>query len=380
MPLGDAQMPAPEDRFADAARSSITSINGVVLLVCTLVGAALSLYADLFQGALPNAAGIAALIGWGAAIALFIYFAGRGAGAVGTWGRISAGARLGRRNPGFAAVLLALSLAVVFTAWSRTKSDQGGLLASVVLIARQTQASAAEAASAAKSADGKADKIFDDTTAIRQVVTRTLAPAEALAKLGYTTSDGDVCKAATAGNTQAMALFAGAGVTSPSFAQGLGDGFIAFCLEPLLLQTGRPVPLHTVFAHLPPRLVEMNRRYQSSVMATELGPFHDFRGLINAAGLRFINKERFLGVRATPLMFAVWGANAEAVETLLSRGVDPNLPSKVMVADEKDALNLFTVIVSPLAEARRLRLPQIEKLLMSQSARASLSKVDTLEE
>ena len=88
MPLGDAQMPAPEDRFADAARSSITSINGVVLLVCTLVGAALSLYADLFRGGLPNAAGIAALIGWGAAIVLFIYFAGRGAGAVGTWSRI----------------------------------------------------------------------------------------------------------------------------------------------------------------------------------------------------------------------------------------------------------------------------------------------------
>ena len=46
-------MPAPEDKLADAARSSITSINGVVLLVCTLVGAALSLYADLFQGAAP---------------------------------------------------------------------------------------------------------------------------------------------------------------------------------------------------------------------------------------------------------------------------------------------------------------------------------------
>lgn len=373
-------MPAPEDKLADAARSSITSINGVVLLVCTLVGAALSLYADLFQGALPHAVGTAALIGWLAAIALFVYFAGRGAGAVGTWGRISTGARLGRKNPGFAAVLLALSLAVVFTAWSRAKSDQGGLLASIVSIARETQASAAEAASAAKSADGKADKIFDDTTAIRRVVTRTLAPAEALAKLGYTTSDTDICKAATAGNTQAMALFAGAGVTSPSFAQGLGDGFIAFCLEPLLLQTGRAVPLHTVFTHLPPRLVELNRRYPSSVMATALGPFHDFRGLINAAGLRFIKKERFLGARATPLMFAVWGDNAEAVEALLSRGVDPNLPSKVLVADEKDALNLFTVIVSPLAEARRLRLPQIEKLLMSQSAKASLSKVDTLEE
>ena len=367
-------------QLADAARSSITSINGVVLLVCTLVGAALSLYADLFQGALPHAVGTAALIGWLAAIALFVYFAGRGAGAVGTWGRISTGARLGRKNPGFAAVLLALSLAVVFTAWSRAKSDQGGLLASIVSIARETQASAAEAASAAKSADGKADKIFDDTTAIRRVVTRTLAPAEALAKLGYTTSDTDICKAATAGNTQAMALFAGAGVTSPSFAQGLGDGFIAFCLEPLLLQTGRAVPLHTVFTHLPPRLVELNRRYPSSVMATALGPFHDFRGLINAAGLRFIKKERFLGARATPLMFAVWGDNAEAVEALLSRGVDPNLPSKVLVADEKDALNLFTVIVSPLAEARRLRLPQIEKLLVSQSAKASLSKVDTLEE
>ena len=371
-------MPAPEDRFADAARSSITSINGVVLLVCTLVGASISLYADLFQGALPNAAGVAALIGWLVAIALFIYFAGRGAGAAGTWGRISAGARLGRRNPGFAAVLLALSLAVVFTAWSRAKSDEGGLLASMVSIARQTQASAAEAASAAKSADGKADKIFDDTTAIRQVVTRKLTPAEALARLGYTTSDEDVCNAATAGNEQAMALFAGAGVTSPSFAQGGGAG--AFCLQPLLLETGRSVLLRTVFTHLPPRLAELNRRYLSSSEEMRLEPSYDLRGLLTAAGIRFISKERLLAVSATPLMLAVWGGNTEAVETLLSRGVNPNLPSKVMVADEVDAMNLFTVIVSPLAEAKRLRFPEIEKLLMSQGAKVTISKVDTLEE
>ena len=51
-----------------------------------------------------------------------------------------------------------------------------------------------------------------------------------------------------------------------------------------------------------------------------------------------------------------------------------------MVADEVDAMNLFTVIVSPLAEAKRLRFPEIEKLLMSQGAKATISKVDTLEE
>ena len=373
-------MTTPQDRFADAAKSSVTSINSVVLLVCTLVGASLSLYADLFQGALPNAAGAAALIGWMVAIVLFIYFAGRGVGAVGTWGRLSAGAQLGRRNPGFAAVLLALSLAVVFTAWSRAKSDQGGLLALIVSIARDTRASAAEAASAAKSADGKASVILDDTTVIRRVVTRDMTPAEALAKMGYTTSDSDVCKAATAGNEQAMAMFAGAGVTSPSFAQGLGDGFIAFCLEPLLMKTGRSVPIDTVFSYLPPRLLELNKRYQSQVLGAELKPFEDFRGLINAAGLRFIKKERFLGVRATPLMFAVWGHNTEAVDALLSRGVDPNLPSKVMVMDEKDIMNLSTVIISPLAEAKRLRLPEIETLLVALGAKARISKMDTLEE
>ena len=85
-------------------------------------------------------------------------------------------------------------------------------------------------------------------------------------------------------------------------------------------------------------------------------------------------------MRATPLMFAVWGHNTEAVDALLSRSVDPNLPSKVMVMDEKDIMNLSTVIISPLAEAKRLRLPEIETLLVAHGAKARISKMDTLEE
>ena len=251
------------DHFGEASKASLTSINSVVLLACGTVGASLSLYADLFRGLLPDAAGYAALLGWVSAVLLTLYLAGRNAGGTGTVGRLSVGLRLARKNLGFALLILAMTAAAAFTAWSRVKSEQGGVLNSLVTIARDTQAQATQAAAAAKSADQKAGQIIDDTKVIRAVVTRELPPIEALAKLGYTTSDADACRAAVAGNEEALALLSRAGVKSPSYAQQVSANAPGLCLEPILLRTSREVNLGMVFSHLPPQVKELNALYFS---------------------------------------------------------------------------------------------------------------------
>lgn len=86
------------DNLGEAGKAALTSPNGAVLMVCTIVGTALSVYANLFRGPLPNAIGSIALAGWIFGIVLILYLAGRGTGEKGTFVRLLVGVKHARNG------------------------------------------------------------------------------------------------------------------------------------------------------------------------------------------------------------------------------------------------------------------------------------------
>lgn len=373
-------MATNQDDLAEAGRATLTSLNSAVLMICTVVGAALSVYADLFQGALPNAIGFIALAGWVFGLVLILYLAGRAKGASGTAARLRLGLQLACTNFGFAALVVALTAGATFTAWSRVKSEQGGVLSSLLSIARDTQTLAGAAATSAASADQKASQILDDSATIRRTVTRVDSPIQALAKLGFTTTDADACRAINAGNEDALQALALAGFKNLSIAQPLGAGASGLCLEGMLLDPAKAVPFDKVFRHLSISSAELTALYVSQSLGAGSQGFQDLPALARSLGLDGSLRVRILEIRATPLVFAVWGNNVAATEALLAQNVDPNQPAQVVLGIAKkvkfDSVGTHTltdfvqVNLSPLSEAQRLKQASMTSILSAHGAKA----------
>ena len=70
-------------------------------------------------------------------------------------------------------------------------------------------------------------------------------------------------------------------------------------------------------------------------------------------------------------MFAIWGNNLEAVETLLALNTNPDLGGDIGVMDmtTKPIFSLYSIKFSPLAEAKRLRRTSIQTALQKRGAK-----------
>lgn len=357
---------ASPEPFAEAARSGLTALNATALVVCTSVGAGLSLYADLVRGATPRAMGLVALLAWSISIVLTLFLAGRSAGPASDSGVLAAilrGARMVRSRPGFAAVVILLSLGVAFTAWSRAKSDQGGVLSAVLADIRR-------AAAAAESADARTGQIQNDTQAIREAVTKPESPREALVRRGYSNKPEDVCRAISDGDVQAMTWFKEAGMSAATVGVPLGGGQYATCIESALLKTGS-TPTQAALNVLALESADLRRLYVSqSFGAANEGNLKAAQLLAKLGGADVVDA-RLGSVRGTPLMLAVWGDNAEAVKALLAQGADPNEGGRLDFIGS----SLFTVSASPLGEALRLGHQEIASALRASGARQSLQRL-----
>lgn len=199
---------------------------------------------------------------------------------------------------------------------------------------------------------------------------------QALARLGFTSSFDDVCRAFNTGNSAALTLIAKTGVKSASVSQPLGAGQYALCIEPLLLAAEQGRDIKSMLAILPIAPPDLSRLHVSQQLGVlDSGPI-SLPPLIKAAGAGADKKARLMHVFASPLMFAVWADNAYATQALLKAGADPNQGARLGVMPANDVLNNYSLTVTPLAEARRLGRTSVVDALMAAGARSRVEKGD----
>ena len=345
----DALKQRPE-AFAEATKFGLSPINSTTLLTCTVVSAVLSLYAELPGTRSPRTVGYLAIAAWLAGLTLTLFLAGRSTGAVGLRTCVTRGAVMARGNLRFTCVVLLLMGGAALTTWSRVSSE--------------------------RSAKAGLRELQMDASVIRAAVTRDVPPAEALARLGFTSSFDDVCRAFNTGNSAALTLIAKTGVKSASVSQPLGAGQYALCIEPLLLAAEQGRDIKSMLAILPIAPPDLSRLHVSQQLGVlDSGPI-SLPPLIKAAGAGADKKARLMHVFASPLMFAVWADNAYATQALLKAGADPNQGARLGVMPANDVLNNYSLTVTPLAEARRLDRTSVVDALMAAGARSRVEKGD----
>jgi hypothetical protein len=199
------------------------------------------------------------------------------------------------------------------------------------------------------------------------------APVETLSQRGYKLEPQAACKAAGRGDVEALRLLAQAGQTKRSL---VADGE-RFCLEGALAGRSGKVDVAAVLDEIKPVRAEFNRVYASSLGMTARD-VPQAEALGRAAGHRAV--DLYAGgavVEATPLMWAVWSNDLEAVQALLAHGADPNLAATVPMRVDGAAQGLVRVSTSPLFEAHRLQRPQIAQALARHGARPHVASSAT---
>jgi hypothetical protein len=199
------------------------------------------------------------------------------------------------------------------------------------------------------------------------------APVETLSQRGYKLEPQAACKAAGRGDVEALRLLAQAGQTKRSL---VADGE-RFCLEGALAGRSGKVDVAAVLDEIKPVGAEFNRVYASSLGMTARD-VPQAEALGRAAGHRAV--DLYAGgavVEATPLMWAVWSNDLDAVQALLAHGADPNLAATVPMRVDGAAQGLVRVSTSPLFEAHRLQRPQIAQALARHGARPHIASSAT---
>ncbi|MFI8616367.1 hypothetical protein ACIGHN_12775 [Acidovorax sp. NPDC077693] len=359
---------ARPEAFAEAAKSGLTAANAATLATCTLVGGSLSVFADVAPSGWSHVMGFVALASWLCSITLALYLAGRSTRPQEVRGLLTTvadGVRLAGAKPGIAAMVVLMTAGAAFTVWSKTHSDQGSLLRSLVATQDRT-------AAAAESAAERTAAIQADTQAIRSAVGRPATPAEMLAGMGYGTSDYDVCRAISAGAIKALQLMERLVEFKARLSVALGGGQYALCIEEALAEPTRGPAVARALQAIEVSAEDVNRLYVAQTIGS--GNSAALRPLEVLATLGIDNgpRARLTSARATPLMYAIWADNLPAAEALLAKGADANQPSRF---DYALGTRMASVAVSPLAEAQRLVRPALEKKLRAAGARVEVQQV-----
>lgn len=359
---------ARPEAFAEAAKSGLTAANAATLATCTLVGGALSVFADVAPSGWNHVMGVVALASWLFSIALALYLAGRSTRPQEPRGllmTVAEGAKLARAKPGIAAMVLLMTAGAAFTVWSRMHNDQGSLLRA--LVATQERMTAATEISAERTA-----AIQSDTQAIRSAVTRPATPAELLAGLGYGTSDEEKCRAISEGAAKALQLMEQISAFKARLSVALGGGQHALCIEEALSEPSRGVAVARALDAVKVSAEDINRLYVaqtiSSAESDALRPLE----VLATLGIEADPRSRLTSARATPLMYAVWGDNLAAADALLAKGADANVTSRF---DYALGNKMTSVAISPLAEAQRLGRSALEAKLRTVGARVEVQQV-----
>jgi hypothetical protein len=203
-------------------------------------------------------------------------------------------------------------------------------------------------------------------------------PAKALAQRGYSLTPASLCKAMGQGDVTALQLAAKAGQGPRSLLDG-----DRLCIESALVGKSGKVDVAAILGAVNPPAAELQRTYASGIgMTARDVPQADL--LARAAG--HTGQNFYVGgkvIKATPLMLAVWANDAAAVQSLLERGADPNVPSKIPLQVQGGQSSaaahsvahsaLIHISATPLFEAYRLQRQSVAKLLAQRGAKAHIA-------
>ena len=327
----------------------MTALNAVMLTGCTLVGIFSNIFGHLFAS---KASVLIALLAWLIAIGLALYFSGRaalGKQASSLFACVRQGLRTARSDKVFSIILFVLSIGAIYSAYSANKAVNLQQLHDVGL---QTQ---------------------ENTSRIIQKLEQEAPPTEVLAKLGYSMSQADICRAISDGNRKAMAIVTQISDTPIKLSKAEGEGQFSFCLENLLLSDGEHATLLNKSEGLVFDTKDLSRLYAAEGIGADSPGKIDIKVIAKQAGTSG-HSAQLLEVHATPMMFAVWGANSAAVKALISQSAEVNAASRLMTLTKSNASPmpaLYDVLITPLAEAKRLQLTDITDALTQAGAKAS---------
>lgn len=359
---------ARPEAFAEAAKSGLTAANAATLATCTLVGGSLSVFADVAPSGWSHVMGFVALASWLFSITLALYLAGRSTRPQEPRGLLATvvdGVRLAGAKPGIAVMVVLMTAGAAFTVWSRMHSDQGSVLRSLV-------ATQERAAAAAETAAERTAAIQADTQAIRSAVGRPATPAELLAKLGYGTSNEDVCRAISTGAVKALQLMEKIAEFKARLSVPLGAGQYALCIEEALSEPTHGPTVARALQEIKVSAEDIGRLYVAQTISSgESGALRPLEVLVTL-GIERDSRARLTSARATPLMYAIWADNLPAAEALLAKGADANQTSRF---DYSLGTKMASVAVSPLAEAQRLGRPALEAKLRAAGARVEVQQL-----
>lgn len=327
----------------------MTALNAVMLTGCTLVGIFSNIFGHLFGS---KTSVLIALLAWLTAIGLALYFSGKsalGKQTVGIFSSLRQGVRTARNDKVFSIILLVLSIGAIYSAYSANKAVNLQQLHDVGL---QTQ---------------------ENTSRIIQKLEQEAPPTEVLAKLGYSMSQADICRAISDGNRQAMAVVTQISDKPIKLSKAEGEGQFSFCLENLLLTDGEHAALLNKSEGLVFDTKDLSRLYAAESTGAESPGKIDIQIIAKQSGAAG-HSAQLLEVHATPMMFAVWGGNSAAVKALISQSADVNAASRLMTVTKSNASpmpSLYDILITPLAEAKRLQLTEITDALTQAGAKAS---------
>lgn len=356
------------EAFAEAAKSGLTAANAATLATCTLVGGALSVFADIAPSGWSHVMGFVALASWLCSITLALYLAGRSTRPQeprGLLTTVADGVRLAGAKPGIAAMVVLMTAGAAFTVWSRMHSDQGSVLRSLV-------ATQERAAAAAETAAERTAAIQADTQAIRSAVGRPATPAELLANMGYGTSNEEVCRAISTGAVKALQLMERIAQFKARLSVVLGGGQYALCIEEALSEPTRGPAVGRALQEIDISAEDVNRLYVAQTIGSTNSEALRPLEVLERLGIEAHPRSRLTSARATPLMFAVWANNLAAAEALLIKGADANVTSRFDYALER---KMTSVALSPMAEAQRLGRSALESKLRAVGGRSEVKQV-----
>ncbi|GEQ77822.1 hypothetical protein CTTA_4827 [Comamonas testosteroni] len=335
----------------------MTALNAVMLTGCTLVGIFSNIFGHLFSS---KTSVFIALLAWLIAIGLALYFSGKsalGKQASGIFSSLRQGLRTARSDKVFSIILFVLSIGAIYSAYSANKAVNLQQLHDVGL---QTQ---------------------ENTSRIIQKLEQTVPPAEALTKLGYSMSQADICRAISEGHKEAILLVSQLSKQPIKLSKAEGEGQYSFCLEELLTSGSAHAAMLNKSEGLVFDTNDLSRLYAAEGIGADSPGKIDIKVIAKQAGTSG-HSAQLLEVHATPMMFAVWGANSAAVKALISQSADVNAASRLITVTKSNASPmpaLYDILITPLAEAKRLQLTEITDALTQAGAKtSSQAKAKTL--